>query len=161
MDPLIKFCSWRNRGVYEPEYRLLPLVGGLLVGAGLFGWGALVQDGASVYATAALHGLVMFGVVTANDSLYTYTLDAFRSVSSEIFVASAMVKNFIFFAFSYFVSSWTATAGPAHVFDVFGGVACGLVATGLAVFFCGKRYRAYWATNNLLEKLHIQGHGEW
>ena len=98
----------------------------------------------------------MFGELVANDSLYAYSLDAFCEISDEIFVVSIMVKDFMFFGFSYFVNDWTATAGPAEVFYVFGGVSFGVTVTGIVVFVFGKRYRAYWARHNLLEKFHIK-----
>lgn len=159
-DPLIKWCSRKNKGVYEPEYRLLLMIPGLIAGAGLMGFGKLAQEGASIYATATMHGLVIFGITAATISVCSYALDAYREMSSEIFVAAIIYKNFLFYGFSYFVNSWTAIAGPATVFYAFGGVAFGLIASTLVVFFFGKKYRALWARHNLMEKMHIKSHAE-
>ncbi|CAK4034451.1 Arabinose efflux permease [Lecanosticta acicola] len=161
MDPIVRYCSRRNAGIYEPEYRLLGLIAGVLVGGGLLGFGRLAQDGKSYYITATMQALAMFGEVTANDSLYAYALDAFGGLSDEIFVVSMVFKNLAFFGFSYFVSSWTASAGPAEVFDVFGGISLGVVASGAVVFVYGKRYRAYWAEHNLVELFHVTKSAAW
>jgi MFS family permease len=156
MDPIAKYCSRRNGGIYEPEYRLLGLIGGFMVGAGLLGFGTVTQNHGSYYITATLQAIAMFGELVANDSLYAYALDGFCDISNEIFVVSIMVKDFMFFGFSYFVNDWTAHAGPAEVFYVFGGASFAVSMTGIVVFVFGKRYRAYWAQHNLLEKFHIK-----
>ena len=159
-DPMIKWCARNNHGVYEPEYRLLPMLAGLLSGAGLMAFGHLAQHYASYYATATVHGLVLFGIVAITIATSGYALDAFREMSSEIFVAGIVFKNFLFYAFSYFVNNWTATAGPAVVFDVFGGVVFALVLTTPVVFIFGKRYRSFWSRHNALKKFHIKTHSE-
>lgn len=159
-DPIIKWCARKNRGVYEPEYRLLPAIAGLFTGVGLMLFGYLCQIHASYYATATMHGLTLFGIVAATIGTSGYGLDAYREMSSEIFVAGIIFKNFMFYGFSYFVNDWTATAGPAHVFYVFGGVAFALIVTTPIVFIFGKRYRSFWSRHNIMEKLHIKTHME-
>lgn len=86
-DPIIRWCSRKNKGVYEPEYRLLIIVFGLLCGAGIMGFGALCQNHASYYATSTLHGIALFGIVPIAIGTSGYALDAYRDMSSEIFVA--------------------------------------------------------------------------
>lgn len=159
-DPLIKWASRRNGGVYEPEYRLLIMVGGLLTGAGLMGFGVLAQEGRSYYATATLHGLALFGIICVAVSTSAYALDAYRDMSNEIFIAAMVYKNFLFYGFSYFVNDWTARSGSAQVFYVFGGVAFALTLTTPLLFVYGKRYRSHWLRHNLLEKWHVKTHTE-
>ncbi|KAH8807382.1 serine/threonine kinase 16 [Xylogone sp. PMI_703] len=159
-DPFIKWCARHNKGVYEPEYRLVPCIFGVCSGAGLMGFGVLVARGASPYATAFMHGLMLFGVMFVCIGTASYALDAYRSMSNEIFIASMAVKNIVLFGFSYFVNNWTASAGPKHVFYVWGAVAFAMMGTLPVMFFYGKRYRSYWARNNLLEKMHIRTHEE-
>ena len=91
--------SRRNKGVYEPEYRLLICLGGLCIGAGLFGFGLVAQTGGSYYGTGSLHGLVLFGIMASGISTTSYALDAFRNMSSEIFIMGMCVKNFLFYGF--------------------------------------------------------------
>lgn len=159
-DPLIKWCARRNNGIYEPEYRLLPCVVGLVSGAGLIAFGVLVGQGASPYVTATMHGIMLFGVMFVCIGTANYALDAYRGMTNEIFIASMAVKNLILYGFSYFVNTWTATAGVKHVFYVWGGIAFGLIATLPIMFIFGKKYRSYWARHDLLDKLHIRTHAE-
>ncbi|EXJ73904.1 uncharacterized protein A1O5_02198 [Cladophialophora psammophila CBS 110553] len=159
-NPTAKWCSAKNGGIYEPEFRLLPTIGGLAAGAGLMGFGVLCQQQASYYATAVLHGITIFGIVAVAIGTAGYALDAFRDMSSEIFVSAIIFKNFLFYGFSYFVNSWTATRGPAYVFFVFGGVTLGLVATTPLVYVYGKKYRSFWARHNVMRIMHIKTHSE-
>lgn len=158
-DPIIKWCAVRNKGVYEPEYRLLPVVvGGVFVGVGLMAFGALAQEGRSYYATATMHALTLGGVVIVVIAVSGYALDAFVEVSDDVFVAMIIFKNFVFYGFSWFVNDWIADSGPSHVFYVFGGIAFAMTITTPIVFFFGKRYRSYWSRNNLLRVLRIENH---
>lgn len=61
MDPLILWCTKRNRGIYEPEFRLIPVTLGLIGGAGVIGYAAVVQAKRSLYLASFLWGLDLFG----------------------------------------------------------------------------------------------------
>lgn len=155
-DPIIKWCAVKNKGIYEPEYRLLLVAAGLLVGIGLMSFGALAQDGKTYYATATMHGVTLAGVVIVAIAVGAYALDAYRDMSNDVFVSMIIFKNFLFYGFSSFVNTWVGSSGPAHVFYVFGGLAFAMTVTTPLVFFFGKQYRSYWSRNNLLIKLHIK-----
>jgi MFS family permease len=160
LDPMIVWATSRNKGVYEPEYRLLVVLGSLLTGVGLMAFGYLAQHQMSYYATATVHGIALFGIICATVGTSAYALDAYRSMSNEVFIMGMVYKNFLFYGFSYFVNDWTARSGPAEVFYVFGGVAFFLSLTTIPVFIWGKRYRSFWHRHDLLEKFNIRTHAE-
>jgi MFS family permease len=160
LDPLIKWCARKNKGVYEPEYRLLGMIPAVTVIIGLCLFGYFAEQGASFYLTAFFHGMDLFGIVCAAISASSYVLDAFRDISAEVFIINMVFKNFLFYGFSYFVNDWTATKGPAIVFYVFGAISAVMVFTAPIFFFWGKKYRSYWCRNNLLRKWGITTHAE-
>lgn len=160
LDPIIVWATSRNKGVYEPEYRLLAAIGAVLTGVGLVAFGYMAEQHMSYYATATVHGIALFGVICGTLGTSAYALDAYRSTSNEIFIIAMVFKNFMFYGFSYFVNDWTARSGPAEVFYVFGGVAFFLSLTTIPVFIWGKRYRSFWHRHNLLEKFNIRTHAE-
>ncbi|KAF7189546.1 putative MFS-type transporter [Pseudocercospora fuligena] len=160
MDPLILWCTNKNKGFYEPEFRLLPVTLGLLSGVGLMSYAYAVDAQISMYTCSFLWGLSMFGIIFMITPSNSYVIDAFRDLSSEMFIASMMFKNFIFYGFSYFVNDWAAAKGPGQVFYVFGGVASAIVLSTLPLYVYGKRYRSYWHRHNLLRKLGIKTHAE-
>lgn len=160
LDPLIKWCSAKNGGVYEPEYRLLGMIPGVLTGVGLFGFGYTTQNHMSYYLTAFFHGMDLFGIVCAAIAASAYIIDAYRDMSSEVFIANMVFKNFLFYGFSYFVNDWTAKKGPAEIFYTFGGVGFAMILSTPIFFFWGKRYRSFWHRHNLLEMWGIRTHSE-
>lgn len=160
IDPVIRWASKRNKGIYEPEYRLIPMVGGLLAGTGLVVFGVLCQDLRSYYATATAHGLALFGILCIAVPASSYILDAYREMGNEVFIANMVFKNFVFYSLSYFVNDWTAKSGPKVVFGTFGAIAYGFMLTAPLVYVFGKRYRSFWARHNVVEKLGIKTHAE-
>lgn len=160
LDPLIKWCAKKNKGVYEPEYRLLGMIPSVTVVIGLVLFGYCAQQGSSYYLTAFFHGMDLFGIVVAAIAASTYVLDAYRDISSEVFIMNMVFKNFLFYGFSYFVNNWTAREGPAQVFYVFAGVGAAMIITTPVFFFWGKRYRSHWHRHNLLQKWGITTHAE-
>ncbi|KAH7075639.1 major facilitator superfamily domain-containing protein [Paraphoma chrysanthemicola] len=160
LDPVSTWCAKKNKGIYEPEYRLLGMIPSFTIVIGLCLFGYFAEQGSSFYLTAFFHGMDLFGIVTACISASAYILDAYRDISAEIFIINMVLKNFLFYGFSYFVNDWTARAGPAIVFYVFGAIAGGMIITAPIFFFWGKRYRSYWSRHNLLEKWGIRTHSE-
>ncbi|KAJ9132449.1 MFS general substrate transporter [Pleurostoma richardsiae] len=161
MDPISIWMAKRNQGVYEPEFRLVLVIFGLLCPAGLFGFGAVAQAKGNVYLVAFMWGLALAGIAFVVGPCSAYAIDAFRGMSNEIFVSNVMFKNFLFYGYSYFMNSWVADAGAAGPFYIFGGISAGLVATTIIAYMFGKRYRGYWNRNNLMEKMNIRTHPEW
>lgn len=160
LDPLIKWCAKKNKGIYEPEYRLLGMIPSVFIIIGLCLFGYLAEQGKSFYATAFFHGMDLFGIVCAAIASSTYVLDAFRDISGEVFIVNMVFKNFLFYGFSYFVNDWTAREGPAIVFYVFAGVAAAMILTTPVFFFWGKKYRSFWHRHNVLKKWGITTHAE-
>lgn len=159
-DPLIRWATRKNNGIYEPEYRLLPMIFGFLIGAGMMGFGAASQNGASIYVVATTYGITLFGIMMALIPAAGYLLDAYGNLTHEITIINMTFKNLIIYAFSYFINDWTAAKGPATVFYTLGGVGFALMLFAPFLFVFGKKYRSYWYRNNLMEKLNIETHAE-
>lgn len=160
LDPLSLWLTKKNGGIYEPEFRLALTPLGFLCGIGLFGFGALSGSQGNVYAVAVMWGVMLFGCSFVIGPYSAYTIDAFREMSSEIFVANVMFKNFLFYGYSYFVNDWTASAGPRAPFYTFGAISLVFVSTTVLVYVFGKKYRMFWSTHNVLKKLNITTHAE-
>lgn len=100
-DPVARWLTRRNSGVYEPEFRL-PLMAGLPVFStiGYFLFGNVITQGQSPIAAAALWGLAFVSIQVAAVSTSAYIVDAYRDVSIEVFIIQMTVKNFLWFGFS-------------------------------------------------------------
>ncbi|KAM0812530.1 putative Major facilitator superfamily domain-containing protein [Seiridium cardinale] len=144
-DPIIKFFTRRNGGVYEPEFRLFLIIPALVLSCvGYFLFGPMVEAGKSPVAMSALYGIVTGGLQFIMMSVGTYCVDAYRDISVEIFIATMIVKNFLFFGFSYFLNDWIASEGPARTFYTVAGIQLGLCLTSVPLYIFGKRLRVWW-----------------
>lgn len=159
-DPLAIWMAKHNRGIYEPEFRLPICAFGLIGVAGFASFGAVSQAQGNIYLIEFLWGLALFGVCFVVGPCSSYVVDAYRDMGSEIFVASVMFKNFLFFGYSYFVNNWVASAGPAIPYYVFSSVAAGLVLTVIPAYMFGKQYRSFWSRYNVMVMLKFKTHSE-
>lgn len=157
-DPLVKCLSRRNRGVYEPEYRLLIGIPSVVTGVGVILFGYLSGNQESYYACSAVYGLAIFGVIGCLATTSSYILDAYYDMTGEIFIISNAIKNLVFYGVSSSVNGWIMREGPQSVFFTLGGIALGLLLGLPVLYVFGKRYRAVWARHNLLTKFHIRTH---
>lgn len=160
MDPLAVFLARRNRGIYEPEFRLPLALLGFIASAGLFAFGYTAQHQASVVLISVVWGVTMFGVCIAVGVTVTYALDAYRDMSNEIFFANIMFKNFLFYGYTYFVNQWTAVSGPRDLLYTFGAISLAMISTSIPMYVLGKRYRAFWNRHNIFRKFGLQSHKE-
>ncbi|RFU27083.1 hypothetical protein B7463_g9248, partial [Scytalidium lignicola] len=159
-DPVIKWMTKRNNGVYEPEFRLVFQVVALPTsGIGMFMFGHLMAIGAAAPLCAFMQGLMMFGVLIAIFSSISYGLDAFRSISNETFIMNMLFKNFMFYALSNFANPWVIDNGPEQIMYVFGGTTIFLCLLAFPVYIFGKRLRSWWARHNLFEKWGMNSSG--
>jgi len=150
-DPLIKFCGKRNRGIYEPEFRLYPMTLCLIftvLGLALYGYG--LQQYWNPLITSFVLGVMLFGILIGSIASSAYILDGFHSLSNEVFVASMAFKNLLFYSMSYYVNNWVAVRGPMQMFGVFAGISAFFILLGVPMFIWGKRYRSFWARHNVM-----------
>lgn len=97
-EPLIRTLTRRNKGIYEPEFCLLPvLLCTLPVVGGLVGWGFAVKNFASVYVVCFIWGLILFGITLVATFATQWALDAYRQNSTEVFVMNMVFKNFFYY----------------------------------------------------------------
>jgi MFS family permease len=92
-DYVIKYMTRKNRGVYEPEFRLVfMLPAAIACGLGMFLFGYTLEIGAAAELCAFLQGVMMVGVLIGIFSTLSYGLDSFRKQSTEIFVMNMLFK---------------------------------------------------------------------
>jgi hypothetical protein len=94
---------------------------------GLFAYGHSLQMEVAAEVAAFIHGIMIFGIIIGTIATTGYLLDAYRELSSEVFIMSMVSKNFLFYGYSFIVNNWVAAKGPAQMFDVFGIITLSMV----------------------------------
>ncbi|KAJ2901617.1 major facilitator superfamily domain-containing protein [Zalerion maritima] len=144
-DPVIKWAAKKNHGIYEPEFRLLLIVPAVVTSSmAYFLFGNLIEAGKSAAAMAVIWGIAVFSLQFVIMVVGSYGVDAYRDISVEIFMATMIFKNFLFFGFSYFLNSWIVSWGPAKMFDCVAAIQIGLCLTTIPIWMYGKRLRGWW-----------------
>ncbi|KAI1619268.1 major facilitator superfamily domain-containing protein, partial [Exophiala viscosa] len=155
--PMIRFLTRKNRGVYEPEFCLLPIsVGGLAIVAGLLGWGFAIKNLQSIYVVAFLWGLMLFGMSLVATFTTQWALDAYRQHSTELFVMNMVFKNFFYYGLTNYIIQWYLKSGPVQLVGVMAGLSGSMCLLAIPMYIFGKKYRHYWHHHNLIKMLRLE-----
>ncbi|KAH7309984.1 major facilitator superfamily domain-containing protein [Rhexocercosporidium sp. MPI-PUGE-AT-0058] len=144
-DFIIKHWSKRNKGVYEPEYRLIPLVIPSVVGiicAIMYGQAAANPFQYSHWASVAVsYNATFFGFLGANIVGITYAIDSFPTRAGAFLVVICAGRGFISFGLSYATLPAISAIGYDGVMIAEASICAGLSVLGIAVYFFGRRIR--------------------
>ncbi|KAL1964866.1 hypothetical protein VTN77DRAFT_6368 [Rasamsonia byssochlamydoides] len=121
-DFVAKAMSRCNKGIYEPEFRLVIIVVTLVLGGmSFFGFGMSLQAEDPWIGPVIFYGLQYFSVGFMSIAVYGYLTDCHRDKAPEAF-AAINLRNIYSFGMNYFVSAWIESQGPKEVFCIVGGV---------------------------------------
>ncbi|OCT53129.1 hypothetical protein CLCR_09908 [Cladophialophora carrionii] len=156
-EPLVKSMTRRNKGVYEPEFALLPIsLGGICSVAGLIGWGYAVSEFKSIYLVCFIWAVILFGMTVIASFATQWALDAYRQNSTELFIMNMVFKNFFFYGLTNYVIDWYATSGAIDMAGTMAGITGFLCLLAIPMYVYGKKYRYFWHKHNALKWLHLE-----
>jgi MFS family permease len=150
-----RICLWltiKNKGVYEPEFRLPLMIVVILLGTvGFFGFGATVDAKTHWTGPVLTYGLANMSLAFLATCVFGYVLDCYPNLAEEAFVAINS-RNLLTFGLTYFVNDWIAKDGPLRVFEVLGSAFLGVSALTIPLWVCGKWCRGWIAGRKRLRK---------
>ena len=104
----------KNKGVYEPEFRLVLLSVVIVLGTvGFFGFGACVHYQTHWSGPVLTFGLANMSLAFASSCVFGYVIDSYEKLSEEAFVA-INARNFLTFGLTYFVNNVSSINPPPH-----------------------------------------------
>ncbi|KAI5780391.1 putative MFS transporter [Geopyxis carbonaria] len=137
--------TMRNRGIREPEMRLVALVpyvvatliGGLVMAYGyqnLWRWEIIVLVGYTLLGMqcSAVSAIAM-----------TYAIDSYKPVAGEILVAATVNKNLWGYGVSVFLTGWIITDGFVPGLMTIIGTMIFICMIAVPLWFCGKTLRRW------------------
>ncbi|KAF3924661.1 hypothetical protein AA313_de0204651 [Arthrobotrys entomopaga] len=150
----------KNKGVYEPEFRLLLVIPMLICGcAGVYGFGFTTES-----AYAAKHGwigpvfflgLEVVGMVIGASAAALYIVDAHRDIAIEAFTCLLMFKNFFSYGITYKAYDWLQILGRTKMFVILGSVQVFVCLLTVPMYIFGKRNRSFFKRHDILKILHL------
>lgn len=154
IDGLVKFMSRKNKGMYEPEFRLPIMITFLtFTGTGFFAWGQSLanKDPWPVPIVVCL-GMINLGCQLGATGVTAYVVDSHRQHSAEAFASMNFLKNLFAFALSFFANDWIANQGVRSAFFTVGGITLAATLTTIPMYIYGKRARSFVWRHNLLDR---------
>jgi MFS family permease len=145
-----------NKGVYEPEFRLVLVLPQLVLGgAGLYGFGWTASDIARYgwFWPDFFFALVVMGMVCGAVSSALYIVDAHRDMSVEGFTCLLVFKNLFSFGLTFKGFDWLISAGNVkRVFIPVGSVQVAVCALTIPMYILGKKNRSFFHRHNVFFK---------
>ncbi|KAI9800557.1 MAG: hypothetical protein M1833_003215 [Piccolia ochrophora] len=120
-----RWMTARNKGVYEPEFRILLVVPQLVFGcAGLYGFGITSANVARYgwFWPDFFFALEVMGMVIGAVASALYIVDAHRDISVEAFTCLLMFKNFFSFGLTWSAYEWIVRNGITETFNAIASV---------------------------------------
>lgn len=120
---LTRRAKKERHGFAEPESRLPALFPALFIavtGIWTFGFCAANPSPKAWAGMVVGFGMVGFGITQIPSVGFNYLIDSYRSISADCFVMTTISRSVVSFAWTFFVSGWVESAGPALPFGIFG-----------------------------------------
>lgn len=154
-----KLLTKWNKGVYEPEFRILLVIPQMLVGVtGLYGFGWVcndIQRYGAIWASF-FFGLEVMGMIIGAVASALYVVDAHREISVEAFTCMLMFKNFFSFGLTWKAFQWLQENGIWETFRIIGSVQICVCLLSVPMYVFGKRNRALMARFDILAMLKLK-----
>ncbi|KAK5241289.1 hypothetical protein LTR16_009536, partial [Cryomyces antarcticus] len=148
-----KLMTRRNRGIYEPEFRLVLVLPQLLFGcAGLYGFGITSANTARYgwFWPDFFFALEVMGMVLGAVASALYIVDAHRDLAVEAFTCLLVFKNIFSFGLTWSGYSWLVRYGIKGPFMAIASVQVVVCALTVLMYVFGKRNRSFFARHDIL-----------
>ncbi|KAM7218614.1 serine/threonine kinase 16 [Rhypophila decipiens] len=151
-DWICIYLTKKNRGIYEPEFRLPLMIVAVILGVvGFYGFGAAVEYETHWSGPVLCFGFANMSLVFASTCVFGYVVDSYRTLNEEAFVA-INARNLLTFGLTYFVNDWLAAQGPLVVFCILGSLFLAVCLLTIPLWIFGKRIRSFTGRNVWLQR---------
>ncbi|OCH90552.1 MFS general substrate transporter [Obba rivulosa] len=143
IDSGVVLMSKWNRGVYEPEYRLLFMSSMLFGVFGYFGWAVGVEHSMPWIGAVACIAMANFSMVVSGSAAVTYLLDTHRHDALHVLALTNFMKNMVLYASTFFANGIIVDRGVKVSLMIFGACQLACWAASIPMYIYGKRVRSY------------------
>ncbi|KAI5466212.1 major facilitator superfamily domain-containing protein [Mariannaea sp. PMI_226] len=154
-DSSVKYLTKLNKGVYEPEFRILLVIPMLIIGGiGLFGFGLtagkVIEGKYTYHVPLIFFGFEVAGMVIGAVASSLYVVDAYRDLTIEGFTIMIIFKNFFSFVLTFYAYEWINTGGIRTTLVAISSIQVGVCLLSIPMYVYGKRVRAFYHRHDLL-----------
>lgn len=144
-DLLTRVLAKRNKGISEPEYRLIPMLLPaiiVVISSVIFGMAGSHPTEWSPWAIIVSYNAEYFGFIGIVLIGFTYSLDSYGERAAPILVLICAIRGLISFGISFGVTNFVRAKGYEGALNICAIVIGVVSAFGLPVFVFGKKIRA-------------------
>ena len=158
-EVMTKFMIQRNKGKYEPEFRILLVIPTLIFSAiGLYGFGITAGNVTrygwlipEVFLAFIIISMVMGAIASAQ-----YLLDAHRDIAVEAFTNLLMFKNFFSFVLAYNAFNWVFAIRIRNLFIIFASIEIAICLLSIPMYVYGKKNRDFFHRHDILRMTKLK-----
>ncbi|KAJ7822101.1 MFS general substrate transporter [Mycena olivaceomarginata] len=146
--PLTSACarvlSKRNKGIFEPEFKLLPVILYAIFGVmGFVGFGMVLQRGEAWIAPVMFTSIANFAIVMGSTAAVSYVIDSHRHTTDAALGSLIFHKNIWSFGLTWNIVDQLLEFGPQKVFSVTAAVLAFTCLLTIPMYIFGKRTRSF------------------
>lgn len=141
-DKSILWLAKRNKGVYEPEFRLYAAIfPALASGVGVVLYGLSLARGMPWIIPAVGIAVFGFGFAGLTHGVLTFLLDGYGEIAGDALVGVAFVRNMCATAIVFAATPWTKELGMYNLFVCIGCLAFFFASLAVPIIYFGKSLR--------------------
>lgn len=143
-DWVVRWLSVRNRGRFEPEYRLWCLIVPFVFGPiGLMLWGCGLGNAMDPYVAIAGTGITYAIVCAVAAISITYMVDTYKPLSADVITMLQIFRGPFAFAVSFTVTPWTKNSGYVKMSGYMTLISSAVFLTTVPLYIYGARMREW------------------
>ncbi|KAI2484097.1 MFS transporter [Pyrenophora tritici-repentis] len=153
-DAIAKFMARRNKGVFEPEFRLALMIPATVFSTvGFLGFGMCVEQGLPLAWPMTFMAIHSLSVPFASTASLTYVIDCHPRDANQAFVTINFTKAVLTFIATTYASGILINYGPTATFNGIMMMNLGISAFTIPAYIFGKRFRSLVARSAFAQKL--------
>lgn len=139
-DWLVKYMSRKNNGIYEPEFRNVLCLPGLIFGLiGFWGFGWSLEAKSPWIVPVFFFGLATFATSIQSFVSNAYLLDCHRMYAQDGYAAVTIFRGIFSFIMTFVINNWITKDGVKSVFFIIGMLHAVNCILGLVLYVYGKK----------------------
>ncbi|KAK9449627.1 MFS general substrate transporter [Limtongia smithiae] len=156
-DYFSKNMALLNRGVFEPEFRLVLIIALLVLGVmSLIGYGLSVIKHVHWFGPVFFFGMNSAAACFGNTAYISYVIDAHRTLAAESLIAFGIFKSVLIYILLYFITDWINNQGVKKTFITLACLNVFCCLTAVPMYINGKRTRRFIQSIRVLNRLQVQ-----
>jgi MFS family permease len=137
------WLSKRNKGIFEPEFRIIFVITMLFGVFGYAGWAVGTTKNMPWIGAVACIAMANFSMVVSGAAAVTYLLDTHRENALHILALSNFGKNMVLYGFTFFANGMIASRGVRVSLLILAGCQCACWLASIPMYIYGKRVRSF------------------